>query len=188
MDGRDRMIIEELLEDGRRPLMKIAERMGISVMAVKKRLERLLKDGIIRISPEVNARKMNLLLAIVAIEIEDSESLEKFLEKFRECPRIIKFFVTTSGFNLFALIYAEDLSSLESISLEKCSLRSQKGIRRFEIYPVQEIHYDPYLRLKVVAEKRDENAPCGVYCGDCRRYMDERCLGCPATSFYRGKL
>jgi len=188
MDQRDRILIEELQEDGRKSLTKIAERMKISAMGVKKRLDRLLKQELIGIFPEINVRKMNIILAIVAIEIESYENLEKFLRKFRDCPRIIKFFVTTSGFNLFALIYAEDLPSLESISLEKCSLRAQKGIRRFEIYPVQEIHYDPYLRLKVVAEKRNEIAPCGVYCGDCKRYLEERCLGCPSTKFYRGKL
>jgi len=188
MDEKDRIIIEELREDGRKSLRKIAERLKISTMAVKKRLDRLFEEKVTRISCEINVRRMNLLIALVAIEMESYEKLEKLLRKFRECPRIIKFFVTTGGFNLFALIYTEDYHSLESISLEKCSLRAQEGIRRFEIYPVQELHYDPYLPLDIVAEKKKEVAPCRVYCGDCRRYLDERCLGCPATRFYRGSL
>jgi len=89
---------------------------------------------------------------------------------------------------LFALIFAEDYHSLESVSLEKCSLRSQEGVRRFELYPIQEIHYDGYLDIKVVSEKDREYAPCGIFCGDCRRYETNRCLGCPATRYYRGKL
>jgi len=134
-----------------------------------------------------NVEKAGILTAILAMEVESIDALEKLLKKFEKCPRIIKFFVTTGGYNLFALIWAEDLHSLESVTLEKCSLRSQPGIRRYEVYPVQEIHYDPFLEIKVVADKVDL-APCGVDCGSCGRYAARKCLGCPATVFYRGKF
>jgi hypothetical protein len=50
------------------------------------------------------------------------------------------------------------------------------------------VHYDSYLDIKVVADKSREIAPCGVFCGNCKRYEANKCLGCPATKFYRGKL
>ncbi len=186
MDEKDRKIISILQRKGKVKLSEIAREIGMSVMGVKKRLEKL--EDKIRLKPLIDVEKLNVIVALIAMEVESAEALERMLKKFEDCPRIIKFFVTTGSYNLFALIFAEDYHSLESVSLEKCSLRSQPGIRRFEIYPVQEIHYDSYIDIKVVADKVREIAPCGVFCGSCKRYETKRCLGCPATKFYRGKL
>ena len=186
MDERDRKIVAMLQRAARPKLAEIGEAVGMSAMGAKKRIDRLEREGIIRHTALLNVEKTGILLALLAMEVESSEALEKLLKKFERCPRILKFFITTGGYNLFALIWAEDLHSLESVTLEKCSLRSQPGIRRYEIYPVQEVHYDPYLEIRV-AEKEDK-APCRVDCGSCSRYKAERCLGCPATQFYRGKL
>lgn len=187
MDERDRKIISILQRNGRATLSEIGKEIGMSAMGVKKRLDKLEK-GEIKISALLNVEKLKIITAIIAMEVESSEALENLLKKFENCPRIVKFFVTIGGYNLFALIFVEDYHSLESISLEKCSLRAQPGIKRFEIYPIQEIYYDSYLDIKVVADKDRETAPCGVFCGECRRYVVDKCLGCPATKFYRGKL
>lgn len=187
MDEKDRKIISILQRDGKATLSKIAEEVGLSAMGVKKRLDRL-KKGDIKITAMLNTERLKIITAIIAMEVENAEALERLLKRFRECPRIIKFFVTTGSYNLFALIFAEDYYSLESVSLERCSLRSQPGIRRFEIYPIQEIYYDSYLDIKVVPDKKRDFAPCGVFCGDCKRYEARKCLGCPATRFYRGRL
>ncbi|MBO8180106.1 MAG: Lrp/AsnC family transcriptional regulator [Archaeoglobus sp.] len=187
MDEKDRKIISILQQNGKATLSQIAEKMGMSAMGVKKRLDKLGK-GKIKLTPLINVEELGIITAIIAMEVESSEALRRIIEKFRDCPRIIKFFVTTGSYNLFALIYAEDYHSLESISLEKCSLRAQPGIRRYDIFPVQEMFYDGYLDIKVVAEKEREEAPCGVLCKGCYRYEAKRCLGCPSTKFYRGRL
>jgi len=188
MDEKDRVIISLLQENGRAKLSEIAEKLGITVMGAKKRLEKLYKTEVIKSKALINTKKLGIRTAIILMELKDAEALEKIIQKFKNCPRIIKFFVTTGGFNLFAIVFAEDYHSLESISLEKCSLRSQEGVRRFEFYPIQEIYYDPFLDIKVTPDKSRSIAPCGVDCGTCKRYKDYRCMGCPATKFYRGKL
>jgi len=188
MDEKDRVIVSMLQKDGRLSLSEIAREVGLSAMGVKKRLDKLIRGKEVKIKAMINPEKLGILTAIVAMELESAEALEKMLERFKNCPRIIRFFVTTGGYNLFALIFAEDYHSLESVSLERCSLRAQEGVRRFEMYPIQEIHYEPYLDIKATPDKSRDIAPCGVYCGDCKRYLAERCLGCPATKFYRGKL
>jgi len=188
MDEKDRKIISILQKNGKATLAEMAEEVGLSAMGVKKRLDKLEKGGEIKLTALLNVEKLKIITAIIAIEIESADALEKLLKRFENCPRIIKFFITTGSYNLFALIFTEDYHTLESISLEKCSLRSQPGIRRFEIYPIQEIYYDSYLDIKVVPDKSREIAPCGVFCGDCKRYETNKCLGCPATKFYRGIL
>ena len=188
MDEKDVKIISILQKDGRTTLSEIAGMIGLSSMGAKKRVDKLVAQNLIKVKSLLNTEKLNIITALVAMELESAEALEKLLERFKDCPRIIKFFITTGGYNLFALIFAEDYHSLESVSLEKCSLRSQKGVRRFELYPIQEIEYDAFLDINVVSDKSLEYAPCGVYCGDCKRYEQERCLGCPATRFYKGRL
>ena len=188
MDERDREIISILQDNGRARLSEIAEKIRLSAMGAKKRLDKLQNSGVIKTKALINIEKLKIITAIIAMELEDAEAIEKMVERFKECPRIVKFFVTTGSYNLFALIFAEDYHSLESISLEKCSLRSQEGVKRFEIYPIQEIHYDRYLDIRVTSKKDREYAPCGIFCGDCKRYEANRCLGCPATKYYRGKF
>ena len=187
MDDKDRRIISIFQQKGKVTLSEVAEHLGMSAMGVKKRVDKLERENLVKPTTTINVEKLEILTAVLAMEVESSEALEKLLKKFENCPRIIKFFVTTGGYNLFALIWAEDLHSLESVTLEKCSLRSQPGIRRYEVYPIQEIHYDPFLEIKVVADKVDA-APCGVDCGSCSRYKAGKCLACPATVFYRGRL
>ena len=184
MDEIDRKIISILQRDGRETLQSIAREVGLSAMGVKKRLKRMGRR--VKIKALLNTE--DLILAIIAMDVESGEDVRRIIEKFRRCPRIIRFFVTTGSYNLFALIWVDDYHTLESVSLERCSLRSQKGIRRFDIFPVQEVHYEPFLDINVVVKRNMEVAPCGVRCNVCERYREMRCVGCPSTRFYRGKV
>lgn len=115
--------------------------------------------------------------------------MQKLLERFKECPRVINVFKTIGGYNLIALVVAEDQDTLESISIEKCSLRSSAGIRRSEFYPIGEIYFTPFLLVREYLTHREkEEAPCNVDCKPCRRYLNNKCVGCPATKHYKGTL
>jgi len=93
------------------------------------------------------------------------------------------------GYNLIALVMAENQATLESESMEKCALRSGEGIRRSEFYLIGRVHHYPFLPLKVDALKeKGDITPCGVQCKDCPSFQDEKCVGCPALSYYRGPL
>lgn len=181
-------IISVLQKNGRATLAEIAKPIAITSMGAKKRLDKLISRDFVRIKPLLNAEKLNLMAALVAMEIESAEALEKLLNRFCNCPRVIKFYVTTGSYNLFALVVAEDYHSLESVSLERCSLRGQEGVKRFELYPIQEIHYESFLDIRVFPDKKLKTSPCGVYCGSCKRFEQGRCPGCPATIFYKGRL
>jgi DNA-binding Lrp family transcriptional regulator len=121
--------------------------------------------------------------------MESAEAMRKLLERFKDCPRVIHIFKTIGGYNLIALVVAEDQDTLESISIEKCSLRSSMGIRRSEFYPIGEIYFTPFLHVReYLASKGMSTAPCNVDCKPCIRYLNGKCVGCPATIHYRGTL
>ncbi|MFC1486330.1 Lrp/AsnC family transcriptional regulator [Thermoproteota archaeon] len=188
MDEVDRKIISQLQQDGRTTLKELAKVVGFSSVGTKKRVDKLLKKGFLKVAPLLNVKKLGMQAAIVLMEVENSEAMEKLLERFKDCPRVVNIFTTMGGYNLIALVVAEDQDTLESISVEKCSLRSSEGIRRSEFIPIGNIHYSPFLPIREhLSHKGKTKTPCSVDCRSCNRYKTE-CAGCPAASYYIGKL
>jgi DNA-binding Lrp family transcriptional regulator len=158
-------------------------------MGTKKRLEKLLKNGTIKISALLNPRSLGLHPAFVMLEMESAEAMQNLLERFSDCPRVIQIFKTIGGYNLIALVVAETPETLESISMEKCSLRCSKGIRRSEFYPISDTYFSPFLQIRENLAKKDRNVtPCKVDCDPCNRFETQKCVGCPTTSSYKGQL
>ena len=189
MDEVDKKIISQLQLDGRATFNELAEIVGFSNMGAKKRVEKLLRNDTIKISALVNADQLKLHAAFVLIEMESGEAMQQLLDRFSECPRVVHIFTTLGGYNIIALIVAENRETLDSISVEKCSLRSGKGIRRSEFYPIGRIHYSPHLMIREHLTGKDkEITPCGVDCRPCNRYKTGGCVGCPTAKYYKGNL
>ncbi len=189
LDDVDWKIIRELQRDGRTTFKDLGEIVGFTGLGAKKRVEKLLEQNVIKVSALVNAETLDLRLAIVLLEMENAEAMQKIVDRFRECPRVINFFTTLGGYNLVALVMAEDQDTLESECMENCSLRSSEGIRRSEFYPIHNTHYSSFLKLRGYPIGKERTVtPCNVDCRRCSSYQAERCVGCPATSCYSGPL
>ncbi|MGQ9781783.1 MAG: Lrp/AsnC family transcriptional regulator [Nitrososphaeria archaeon] len=189
MDKIDKKIVMQLQRDGRVSLTELAKITGYSSMGVKKRINRLLKEESIKVTALLNIDKLKLCAAIVMLEMENADALQNLLERFKDCPRVVHIFSTLGGYNLIALIVAENQETLESISIEKCSLRSSKGIRRSEFYPIGNIYFSHLLPVReYLASKERTKAPCNVDCRPCNRYRLQKCVACPVTRYYRGTL
>lgn len=189
MDEIDRKIISKLQQDARTTLKDLEKITGYTSMGVKKRLEKLIETGAIKNQALMNPKAFNLIPAMILLEMEDAKAMQEIINRFRECPRVVHFFKTLGGFNLIAIIIAENQDTLESISVEKCSLRSNPGIRRSEFYPISENEFTQFLQIReYLAHRGQEKAPCKVDCPTCTRYTDKKCVGCPSTIHYRGPL
>ena len=189
MDDIDKKIIEQLQSDGRTTLQDLAKVVGFTSMGTKKRLEKLIKKDTIKVTALINPNALKLHPAIVMLEMESAEAMQDLLNRFKECPRVIQIFKTVGGYNLIALVVAETQETLESISMEKCSLRCSKGIRRSEFYPISGTYFSPFLQIREnLAHKEKKVTPCNVECDPCNRYETQKCVGCPTTSHYKGSL
>ena len=189
MDAIDWKLIMQLQSDGRTTFKDLGETIGFTSLGAKKRVDKLLDQGIIDISALVNADKLDLRLALILLEIENAETMRKIIERYSKCPRIINFFTTMGAFNLIALVMAEDQATLESECVEKCALRSGEGIRRSEIYLIGGVYHYPFLPLKAsTLHELADVAPCGVKCDECHSFEEEKCVGCPTLSYYKGPL
>ncbi len=183
MDERDLMIIRGLAADGRTPLEKIGERIGISRVAVTKRLRNMTNRGLLKVGAMINPNKLDFKVLFISIEVANYEDLQKLVETYKDCPRIISLIHAAGGYNLLALMYAEDERTLMSI-LSGCSIRTRREVRRSEV-SVGRLIYPKYLPITLSSGGESESTPCGLSCGKCERYNAEQCLGCPSTKFYR---
>lgn len=186
MDEIDKKIISILQKDGRTSLSEIGKKIGYSHVSVRKRLKGLC-ENVVKVSASLNAEQLGLRFAIVNAEVETHERLRELIEMFSKCPRTVFVTTTTGAYNVMTMMVAEDADTLNAI-IEVCSIRAQKGIRRSEATIGEAPIVPKYLPIKIVTNKEMEMAPCGINCGKCLRYKNQKCLGCPATKYYHGPL
>jgi len=186
MDEIDKKIISFLQEDGRTSLSEIGQKLGLSHVSVRKRLKNLC-ESLVKVSAGLNAEQLGPHVAIVNAEVETPKRLRELVNMFTKCPRIVFLTTTTGAYNVMTIMVAENADTLNAI-LEVCSIRAQKGIRRSEATIGEAPIIPKYLPIKIVPNKEMEIAPCGINCGKCLRYKNQKCLGCPATKYYRGPL
>ncbi len=186
VDEIDKKIISILQEDGRTSLSEIGKKVGFSHVSVRKRLKNLC-ENLVNVSAGLNAEKLGLRVVVVNAEVGTPERLRELINKFSKCPRIVFLTTTTGAYNLMTVMVAEDADTLNAI-VEVCSVRAQKGIRRSEVTIGEAPVVPKYLPIKIISNKEEEDAPCGINCGKCLRYKNQKCLGCPATKYYRGPL
>jgi DNA-binding Lrp family transcriptional regulator len=189
MDDIDRKIICQLQVDARTTLEELAKITGFTSMGIKKRLQKLVESGAIKNQALMNPTAFGLIPAMILLEMKDADAMQDIMTRFKECPRVVHFFKTIGGYNLIALVIAENQDTLDSISVEKCSLRSSAGIRRSEFYPISENEFSQFLQIReYLTHKGKDKAPCNVDCCTCSRFVAKKCVGCPTTVHYRGTL
>lgn len=186
LDKPDKQIISELQRNGRATLSRIGEKVGMSYVAVGKRLNKLLKKRLVNVSAGVNANKLGMRIAVINAEVENYPRLLELVTLFKECPRVV-FLLALSASNILSIMACEDMSTLESV-VGVCSVRVHRGVRRSDVYVGGPSAYPAFLPLRVAMDRKVEVAPCGARCGECKSFQSNECVGCPATKFYRGSL
>jgi len=78
LDEKDKMIIDMLMRNSRTPITEIARRLGITDVAVKKRLEKLEREGVILgYTIKINPSKLGYeSIAIVGLDVEPEHLLK----------------------------------------------------------------------------------------------------------------
>jgi Lrp/AsnC family transcriptional regulator for asnA, asnC and gidA len=78
IDQTDRAIVQKLLEDGRMPSAEIARRVGgLTERAVRYRIDRLIAEGVIKISAVVNPKALGFTVTgDISLEVESGHVQE----------------------------------------------------------------------------------------------------------------
>lgn len=188
IDNVDKKLISILQQNGRTSLSDIGKQLGMSHVAVSKRLDKLVGKKLVRVTAAVNAEALDAKVLFVGLEAESMEVADLIEKKYEHCPRLLMLAPVTGRYNLFAVMVAEDTFSLESI-LGTCSMRTEEGVRRSESWFGNAPVVPKYLQIDLSPKsKKSGESPCGRFCRDCSRYIADKCVGCPSSNVYKGTL
>lgn len=181
-DPIDLVIIEALAQEGRLKLTEIGEKVGLSHVAVKNRIEKL-QEKMIKIQANLNVNALNWMSAYILLETHDYDSQRRFVEKFRLCPRVHIMDLISGQYNIILRVLAPSMQNIDCFITN--SIKSEDRLRNMQILYTQTNVKPKYLpiqehTLTLCDQKR---APCGSNCIFCGMYKDGACSGCPATNF-----
>ena len=132
MDELDREIIAILQSNGRASNARIARRIGVSEGTVRRRLKKLIADGVIDIVAVVDAERLGYdTEALVGVQVDPDKVLEVAanLGELRESNWVA---ITTGTYDVFMWVTLQSADQLGAFLREKLGIVS--GVRRTETF------------------------------------------------------
>ncbi len=131
LDDGNRAIIESLQRDGRLPYGTIAEEVGLSEAAVRRRVQRLREAGVMQIVAVTDPLQLGFYRqAMVGVRVEGD--LRKVADKLSELDEVDYVVICAGSFDLLVEVVCEDDDAL--FRLLNDSFRSIPGVRSTESF------------------------------------------------------
>ena len=120
MDDIDRRILALLVEDGRRTYDDVATRVALSAPAVKRRVDRLRRDGVLKTFTAVvdHAALGATTEALVELFFAPGTLLDSVAETLREHPEVVEAWSVTGEADAIARVRTRDNADLERLIME----------------------------------------------------------------------
>lgn len=123
MDELDRKILSILMKNSRTPFTEIASELGVSEATIRKRVDKLVKMGIIRkFTIELGETGMR---AIVLIKVRPNHSIPHVAKEISSIEEVVRAYEVTGEYDIVAEISSSDTVSLNK-TIEK--IRSNEGV------------------------------------------------------------
>jgi DNA-binding Lrp family transcriptional regulator len=116
VDERDRRILRYLVQDARQSVAALARRLGLSESGVRRRINRLLRNGVIRnFTVAIDYEKAGYpITVIVGVNVGGMPGPEA-ASKLRAIEDIVDVFTVTGEFDLILRIICSDIQEFEKI-------------------------------------------------------------------------
>ncbi|QKY68819.1 Lrp/AsnC family transcriptional regulator [Lentibacillus sp. CBA3610] len=131
VDDIDKKLLEELVEDGRASYVELSEKVGISRVAVKDRINNMKEKGIIeKFSVVINSEKVGKTVsAFFEVDVEPYQ-FQEVAQNLADHPNVASIYQMTGPSTLHMHVLVEDFVKLENFI--NSELYSVKGITRVE--------------------------------------------------------
>jgi Lrp/AsnC family transcriptional regulator for asnA, asnC and gidA len=131
LDGPNRAIIEALQRDGRQPYGAIAEEVGLSEAAVRRRVQRLRESGIMQIVAVTDPLQLGFTRqAMIGVSVEGD--VRRVAEKLSSLSEVDYVVMCAGSFDLLVEIVCEDDERLLQVLND--SVRCIPGVRATETF------------------------------------------------------
>ena len=183
-DKRDREILSLLENSPEMSQNEIAEKLKISQTSVSARIHKLKQKGALTHVVGMNLKKVSLYMAKVDVMASNTSSV---LDIFKDCPYFLNGLIVSGNHNLCLFFIGEDIATLEAIV--DGHLRNNPLVKNAEVSIVIAPMKDLIMHLRMNFDFSD-SPPCGNECNgkECVHHISNRCLGCPVTNSYSGKI
>jgi len=131
LDAPNRAIIEALQRDGRQPYGAIAEAVGLSEAAVRRRVQRLRESGIMQIVAVTDPLQLGFTRqAMIGVSVEGDA--RRVAEKLSSLPEVDYVVMCAGSFDILVEIVCEDDERLLHVLND--TVRSIPGVRATETF------------------------------------------------------
>jgi DNA-binding Lrp family transcriptional regulator len=132
MDDKDRKILLQLLDDGRKPVVEIANELGMPRATVQERMRRLVGVGVIKkftalldyhkIGKEVTA------FILVGFSGDSNVSQRNVAEEIAKIPEVYEVSLISGEWDIIIKVRAGSVSEIGTLVIDK--LRMMRGIQK----------------------------------------------------------
>jgi len=141
LDEVSKNIIEQLQQDGRRPYAAIGAAVGLSEAAVRQRVQRLVRSGVVQIVAVTDPLRVGFTRqAMIGIRVDGA--LDPILQTLRDLDEVAYLVITAGSFDVLAEVICEDDQHLLYLLNER--IRPIEGVRSTETFVYLELTKQTY--------------------------------------------
>lgn len=148
MEGKDRLLMKELLLNSRQKIIDLAKKCGLARQSVYRKLEELEKRGV-RFTLDLDPRELGLKMrAYILIEAETYKvfrmETDKIIKSFKEISQI---HYILGRFDILVEVVVRDIDELSDILEKVQKLPAVKKTETLVVHGTTKLnHIDPLLR------------------------------------------
>lgn len=150
VDKTDRRILRYLVQDAREPVAALARRVGLSESNVRRRIQRLTKNGVIRrFTVAVDYEKAGYLITVIVGVNVGGMPGPKAANALRKIEDIVDVFTVTGEFDLILRIICRDIHCFESIIEQVRNFDFVEQTRSFVVLnKIREGYFEHIIKLE----------------------------------------
>ncbi len=138
LDDIDRAIISHLQYDGRAPYTRIADELDITEGSVRRRVKRLIDEGVMQIVAIAEPHRLGFKEAgMIGITVQ-AHRMEEVANAISQLPEVSYLFQAAGEFDLFAEVFCEDREHFVSFLNNK--LQQIPGVERTQSFLILKMH------------------------------------------------
>jgi len=136
LDEKDRSILAELQEDGRKPVVDIANELGVPRATVQERIQRMLKSGIIRkfaaIPDFSKIGEAVTAYVLVSFTNDESVSQEVLAEQVSRIPGVYQVSLISGEWDILLKVRSSSVEQVGKLVVDQ--LRMMNGIEKTQTF------------------------------------------------------
>lgn len=120
IDELDEKLLEELKKNSRISLVELSKKLGLSDVAIKKRINRLISEGIIAsFSIKINYSKLGKgVTALLLLKTHPNER-SQVLKELKSIPGIVELYSSLGEYDFIVQMVSKDIDELKKTAEEK---------------------------------------------------------------------